>query len=420
MATLRGSAPCSPVLAAVARAVTLVALAAGLARAAGEVTLETAGPTLAELLPRLGQQAGEKLRAGAGLGERRLFFFARQRDFEETRAVLARFLATPPGRCLWTRDRDTRVLEEDRTSRDTRRRRAAERQRRARRYREQALQRVIALAGMSREQLMRAGPEGQRLAMLQRQRGLREWLAIFQGLPSAYREAALNGRSFSLGYHGFPPAGREAVRVIASRHNPGTQRPDGTVVNQFIGQRDYPNTIMHVSALDTPEGAILMMRLEFPPSRGGVVVGDLLTVPDESPAGHARLEASLAEWESRRLGPLQAEDDPRLQRAVTPRGGTVEEVLAGLAAQAGLPLIGEYDPCFVFAESRQDQLRVTLGAGEVTRLPLWQALEKVTHRFDLRWELDGDWLCLRSPRTERALTGELDLSPPGARDERVR
>ena len=139
---------------------------------------------------------------------------------------------------------------------------------------------------------------------------------------------------------------------------------------------------------------------------------DLLHLPVSTPKEAMSWSDRHAEYDRRRRGPRDAEKDPLLQKRISLKGGTVEEVLAELSDRSGLPLLGEYDPCFKEPYMRTNESRVTLGSGQVANQPLWQAIETVAVLFDLEWSVERGWLWIRSPRTLLALSGALDLSPP--------
>jgi hypothetical protein len=189
---------------------------------------------------------------------------------------------------------------------------------------------------------------------------------------------------------------------------------DGDPENTFIGTRDFAKVRVRVFPSGSPDRPGLGVMLRLTPLAGRVVQ-DVLNEPTLDPKEGPTWSGTSAAYQKRRRGPEEREKDPQLQGKVTLAGGrdrTIEKVLREFSHRSGLPLIGEYDPCFANPADRAMSRQKFLGSGAVVSLPAWKALDKVCSVFDLDWEFHDGWLWIRSPRTLRSYLALVDLSPP--------
>jgi hypothetical protein len=184
--------------------------------------------------------------------------------------------------------------------------------------------------------------------------------------------------------------------------------------DRFRGERDCAKVVVNVSPTGTPDQPGLRVRLRLT-KNVGIVIPDLLNPPGRKPDGGWDWNAARKTYSDRARGPKGSRLIPSLQKLITLDGGvgwTVERTLAELSRTSRVPLLGEYDPCFVNPYERSENPQIILEPDDVKQLPVWKALDAVARRFDLEWDYQKGWIWIRSPRTLLAWSGELDLSPP--------
>lgn len=108
------------------------------------VRAEILGDTLSEALPRVGDSASVKPRAGPNAAGVRWFVFVRDESLATAKEQFQRFLPVPPGKALWFPDGWALVLDEDLASRNARRAAGLKRRRCAENHRREGVSRMLA------------------------------------------------------------------------------------------------------------------------------------------------------------------------------------------------------------------------------------------------------------------------------------
>lgn len=362
------------------------------------------------------------LRCDASLADRRLFLFVTERPEAELKEQFRRFLSFAPGSCMWVLSGSASVLWEDLASRNARSRAIAERRRQRRQERETRLGEV--------EATLRKGPPGMAAMGYSPRRSTQAWqegvgwVRLFRGLPGSAQQAVLNGQSREFPFGALDASGQESVRGLVRNFSFGKGSASGAGSDQFVGQRDFRNTLIQAFGTAAPGRSGIAMRLRPAQTGGSLFLADLCTVPRPEREGAASTSPTSNTAAVRSLHPEGVERAPALQPRVSLKPGTVEEVLTDLVGQVPIPLLGEYDPCHhLFAQpglSRAPAMQLRLDGQAVTNLPLWQALDRVCAKFGFTWDYQEKWLLLRSTRTLDAWAGERDLSPLPPRNRRQR
>jgi len=345
------------------------------------VVARSAGRPLGEVLPEAARQAGRTARCGPNSRDRRLFLFAQDRLFSEVVGALQAFLPEAPGRVLWFPDGAGHTLDEDRASVEARERQARAHVERLAERRRAALARMREWAGQ------RPAEDSTGLRNYRRQQ--EQWLAVWDALPPAAREAALRGKG---------------VLIPLAEAGPGARRVAGE-----LGARAHSVEVRPTGPPERPSLTVVLVER----NGGGAAAPDLLNEPRWSDADGPSYSHLWGAYRDRPRGPRNAASHAPLRRSVpapaVPMAWRVEEALEVLSKAAGRPLIGDYDPCY-FVPTRP--ARRSVASEQLAGRPVWQALDIACREFDLDWDYRGGWLWVRSPRTVEAWAGILDLSPP--------
>ena len=346
------------------------------------------GETLAEGLPSLGAAHGETLRSGANAAMRRFVVFPGARPLPEIMRQLKAFVGRAPGATYWYRDGSGRrisTFDEDRKSREARA--AAGRRVRA----ELRAKRVARL----RDMLEWTAPEPRDDSFPEKSRHrLSHWLRLFQALPAEAREAALDGRGVMVAGADLTPSARALLQKVA-------RFPDPTKVTVDIFPAGTP---------DAPGLTVMLRRLPG----GGPAMPDLLNRPRYGQDG-SDWRHHYRKYRERDRGPAGRDSIPELQQRITLQGELVVPVLEELAADTGLPVLAEYDPCYGLLSRPPNRYQERLDPDKVRGLQAWQALDTVCRTFDLDWDFHEGWVRIRSPRTVLLWAGLVNLDPPTPR-----
>jgi len=367
------------------------------------VRAEVSGDTLAEALPRVGKSVGASLRAGPNVAEMRWFLFIHDQPLSTTRVQFQSFLSVPPGKASWFRHGSALVLDDDVAGRNARREAGLKRRRFVENHRRAGVERMLTR--------MQPAPGEDPRGARRRAQPL-AYARIFSGLPPQAQRAAFGGQRIEVAYRDLTPAAQELVRTTIGTHRTSIQgRPELS----FDGRKDYAQVVVVVRPSGTVSAPGLFVWLRGGKSQSGPSFPDIVNVPEWNPKeGWDWSNEYRAASIQRRRRSEKVTQDPSLKRQVTLKGGpeqTIEQVLRELSLASGLPIIGEYDPCFGAMRDR----RISLENGAVKDLPVWQALDVIAKRFDLDWDCREGWIWVRSPRTVLSWSGELDLSPPDDR-----
>jgi hypothetical protein len=361
-----------------------------------------AGDQLLDGVPALGEAAREKLYCGPNAADRRVFLFVNDRPLGDVMKHLRLFIPVAPGTASWYRDGTGVTFDEDLASKDARKAAARKRKRFAEAQRGTGYQEVRAWAQ----------PRiGEQTALAAGRKQARQYLGVFSGMPADQQQAALCGQHVRVSYAMLSPRARALIHELVGRVVAGKE---GSDTDRFDGRTDCPNVIVEVLPTGTPDRPGLTMRLRLCPSVGRSV-RDIANPPAWNPAKGWDWTHHYKDHTGRVRGPVGRASNPTLQRRITLAGGagkSIEVVLAEFGRESGLPVLGEYDPCFLTPYEREKNGRRELQPDQVTNVPLWQALDIVAKRFDLDWDYREGWIWIRSPRTLLSWSGEMDLSPP--------
>lgn len=362
------------------------------------------GEPLGVWLPVAGKKVGVPLASGPNARDRRLFLFPTGCKFEEVRAKLQDFVPFSPGTARWYADGSVLTFDEDLVSKQTRLREAEEEVvQRAARHRTARYTEV-------RNWARRDGP-GEPPVMRQLRQRISAFLDVLDGFPPALRAAAFQGHRVEVPYALLTAAGQNAVRGLLGR---ATLTVDGNPQPLFDGKTDIPKVIVRALPAGTPDAPGLEVHLQMHRVASKTML-DLLHPRMPGGVGGEDARGLMKEYAARERGPADRKELAALRNPITLTGGadsTVEAVLAEFSSRSGLPIIGEYDPCFLHPADRTRTRQKFLLPKEVEDRPLWSALDVVAARFDLDWDFKNGWIEIRSPRTLRSFAGVLDLSPP--------
>jgi len=376
-------------------------LAAG-AQAPGQISL--AGETLAAGIPLVGTARDQRAVCGLNAADRRVYLFADNEPLADIAAHLKRLIPRAPGKGLWFKSGSTWVFDEDIASRNARRAAGA------RRLRESAAERQRRYDDLRRWTREDGGATG----INNKRTSTGRFMTVFDGLPANKRKAAFQGRWVRAGYGDLTSAGQQALRRLSG---PAARGNDGAY--WLRRQADLDRMVIEIWPTGTPKDPALTMSLRRGPGLSGAYMPDLLNPPKWDPKEGSDYSEIHKQYRDRNRGPAKAEDIPALQRKINLAAATdkhIEDVLAVLHQESGLPLLGEYDPCLGNLPSPEFGRKALNGSFEEP-LPLYQALALVAKRFDLDWDYYRGWIHIRSPRTLLAWAGEVDLSPPANRSD---
>jgi hypothetical protein len=400
------------------------------------VTVTSSYEPLATTLAELSRQTEVDLAAGEeALARHRLILLAKERPLGEVRAQIARFVGLPPGGSYWARrgveNAATYRLMESRASKEARAKRLRDRNART----TARIREALTLAGLDEEALAAQRERNPRLAAARN--NFRAAYALFRSLTPAQFDAALQSGRLSLPFSMLTPQQQQLVQGSVSRVRIRTFQPapnGGETVSVYDGSRDFASSSVMIGLSGSAErpGFRVMVQMDRESALGCPNVLDPpIPNADERPDWLAdALEKSEAAEKAKRkraLGPRPPKD-PDLLRRVTvhqsvfrpavggvkgksgPYAASIGDALREIAAQTGLPVIGDFDPCYEDPFSRQGMQRLPK---DLVDVPLWEALDTLAEVWDLQWEKKDGWLRVRSPRAPYALSGELDLAPVG-------
>lgn len=323
------------------------------------ISIESTGEPMRSLIPRIGEAAGQRIVSGPHSADRRFFLFVRERPLPEVMGQLRRFIAFKPGGAFWFREGSGSVLDEDLASMRARQRAGEKRKRDL--YR-RALNQLEEFTEWTREQ-----PEdrpGQRNYKIK----CRRYLGLFRSLPATVQRETLSGRSSMIPVTSLSGETRRLMTDM------GLFR---TGIS-YSGKAARGEWIPHLDLLPEQVGSRSSLRVTLRTDRsGGPTFSDILNPPrwilPEGAADHGYLRT---EYRARRHGPEAMDKISSLQKTILLRGGegwTVEKTLSEFSLQSGLPLLGEYDPCY-FHPGRAG-IRMTLTGARTG--PAWKALEEI-------------------------------------------
>jgi len=369
------------------------------------ITVEIVGEKLGAAVPEIGEAAGARLAVDRTLADHRIFLFTHEQPLGTIRTQLQKFVPTAPGKAIWSREGSVIVLREDMASRAQRAKQATERQRLAREHRMRGYQSMLAWCE----------PNPQDSPHLARRRARdAELVRLFAGVPLSARQAAFNGSHVAVPFQDLNPAAQALVRQAVRGQRSGfADHPELA----FDGEKDAANVLVVITPVGTMENPGLRLWLNCRPSQNGRAFLDIVNPPRWDPAEGWSWEHLRKASQTRVRGPKSTPSNPAFQNRISLEGGAtsvIEKVLAEFEREAKLPVLGEYDPCYVsfFQQGTGSQSRRSLRFGAITRVPVREALDTIAETFDLTWDYHAGWIWFRSPRTPLARGGNLDLSPP--------
>ncbi len=255
---------------------------------------------------------------------------------------------------------------------------------------------------------------------------------MVDALPPDLRDRAFLGETVRVPVRDLPPAAQQACWKSQFDLKPrSVMGRNGTP-----GGRDQPakddwlrNTTLILGHGSAPSAQDVSLNPMFQqqPGSAGSKVAEIMHVPkgtDESGSIDYTKMFQSGPNPNRARGPAGMEKIPALQkRVILPARNdgdiTASRLIPALVKVAGLPLIGEYDPCAQvtgFSEnSRMPAVPLRLLTNKGREMPLWELIELTCEAFDLDWNYQGGWLVLHSPRTLLSWAGIVDLSPLPAR-----
>ncbi|MGV3721914.1 MAG: hypothetical protein ACO1SX_13455, partial [Actinomycetota bacterium] len=357
------------------------------------VTVQIVGERLATGVPSIGDAAEVRLAVDRTLAEHRIFLFAHKQPLDTIRKQLREFVPEPPGKAIWSKEGSVLVLREDMLSRSRRAKRAAEGQRLGREHRMRGYQSMLAWCA----------PNPQDPPYLAKQRARdSELVRIFAGVPLAARQAAFNGLRVAVPFQDLDPAAQALVRQAVREERSGvTGRPELA----FDGRKNADRVRVEITPVGTVEYPGLRLWLNCQPSQNGRYFPDIVNRPRWDPAQGWSWDHLRNASASRARGPQRKLSNPAFETRVSLVGGAgavIEKVLAEFEREAHLPVLGDYDPCYVSPFAQSIGARRSLPSGAVNRMPVRKALEIIAQTFDLTWEYHEGWIWFRSSRTPLA------------------
>jgi hypothetical protein len=382
----------------------------------------------------LGAQAGVVLVCNPEHARRRLLLQAARRPLPDVQAVLARFIATPPGTCWWERrpveGRPGYRLVEDLASRDALVREKQRRDQARYRWLKERLLLAQSLAEMSPEEL-----KGMRDRYPNLVAGLSpDMIRLASGYGPKELEQLFRGRSLNTAFSALSPGQQSLVRagIGNQSYTVSRQLPDGASMplRSYRGAQQYRGARLSVSPSGSPERPGISVFVWLTPEvafANSNIIDPRLPRESERPQWLRDLLATQPEKKAppRRTRPTAA----ALQQRVTvrrwvktpagqpgvgqPRVCFPADALQQIAAQTGLPIIADYDPGFRDYYRRDGFINLK---EDLVNIPVWEALDIIEDTWGLTWTWKRDWLEVRSPRAIYALMGEVDLSPPWERN----
>lgn len=388
-------------------------------RVGQRVSVVAVGPSLTLLLRDLRRQTGVDLNCEPLLARRRLVVVVRDRPLREVMDQIAGITATPPGRCAWEAAGSGYRLREDLRSKSARqellRRREGEFWQRLRLAR--------AAAAMSPEELVKVRASFPRLA-LSPPRGAVE---ILRGIPEEQLLLVSRGTPLDLAFDQMSRPLQECVREKIGRvrftvsHAPD-DAPE-TVTLRYEGSRDYRSARVLVRLSGTPDRPGLLVKIALTAASALETPNMLYPgVPSVDVQPEWLREALEQEEKARRARGLQPplDEDAALKKRINlrrmyptrrgedPRNNLLPDCLAQAAAQTGIPVIAQYDPCYedYYTRTYPRSLKADLNGVTVR-----EALERIARDFLVTWDRRGEWIRVWSERAIYADMDRMDLTP---------
>jgi hypothetical protein len=398
-------------------------------------TVTIRGATAADACAELARTTGLSLRcADPFLARRPVVLFAAERPVVEMMEALAEALRTEPGRCEWRRVGERFELIQSAGSRAARRALLRRLQRERAREFDARGRRLFQLDGAGEAELDDARRRDPELVAALPQ--VRIGAPLLQLLDRHQQAALGSGREVGVPIGALPLAHQELVRSLVA--GTGTLRltiphDSGDLVFTWSVE-DLPTTPLLIRFVGEPDRP--GVRCTIPTVPGSPVTLPNLFYPEVPPAEHrlpwlrealeAREKEELRQREAE-LAPLR--EDPDLRKLIsvgrvlepdsssespTRRRADLSGVLAQVAKESGLGVVGDYDPCWDDYYRWNDSSQP--GAAErkylpadLEKLPVLEVMEVVRRVFRVEWKKRGAWIFITSPRVPFAEIDGLDL-----------